>query len=125
MGDGVGVADINGAVGGDGAEESADYSVGLVLPPHVAVADAVDDDRMDPRRHARAPLQNSVIDRRHCRLQIEEKKAAFFFNWDARERERMEDEGFLSYDGTELGLLQWPSSSLSLLLLSLQITDLS
>lgn len=87
MGDGVRVADINGAVGGDGAEESADYSVGLVLPPHVAVADAVDDDRMDPRRHARAPLQNSVIERRHCRLQIEEKKAAFFLTG-TRERER-------------------------------------
>lgn len=73
MRDGVRVADID-DVGGDGVRESADYSVGLVLSPHVAIADVVDGDWMDPRRHARIPLQNSVINQRHCCLQMERER---------------------------------------------------
>ena len=50
MGDNVGVADVDGAVGEEGAEECADDAVRLVRAPHVAVADVEEHHRLHPRR---------------------------------------------------------------------------
>lgn len=49
MGYGIRVANLDGAVGGDGAEEGPDDALGLVGPPDVGVADAEEDNRVDPR----------------------------------------------------------------------------
>ena len=53
MRNGVGVANVDGAVGQNGAEERADDALGLVRPPHVTVADVEYDKRMNLRRDAR------------------------------------------------------------------------
>lgn len=52
MGDGIGVLDLDDAIG-DGAEEGSDDTVRLVGAPDVAVADVEEDDRVQPRRHDR------------------------------------------------------------------------
>lgn len=68
VGDGVGVADVDGAVGEDGAEEGADDPDGLVGAPDVAVADVEDHQRVDPRGQARRrgrEVQRRGLARRH------------------------------------------------------------
>lgn len=69
MRNGIGVTDINGAVRKDGAEERADYALGLVRTSDVAIADVKDDERMNLgrqiRRRRRDELQNGAIAGRH------------------------------------------------------------
>lgn len=68
MRDGVGVADIDGPVWQDRAEESADDPHGLVRPSDVAIADVEYHQGMDLRRQARRrgrELQHRVLARRH------------------------------------------------------------
>lgn len=70
MGDGVGVADVDGAVGQDGAEEGADDPDGLVRPPDVAIADVEDHQRVYPRGEASRrgrEVQRRGLARRHRR----------------------------------------------------------
>lgn len=50
MRDDVGVADVDGAIGEEGAEEGADDAVRLVGAAHVAVADVEEHHRLHPRR---------------------------------------------------------------------------
>lgn len=64
MGDGVGVVDVDGAVGGDGSEEGSDDPVGLVGPPDVAVADVEEDERVDLGGQAR----RRWLELEHCLL---------------------------------------------------------
>jgi hypothetical protein len=53
VGDDVGVANVDGAVGEDGAEERANDAVRLVRAAHVAVADVEEHHRLHPRRGGR------------------------------------------------------------------------
>lgn len=71
--DSIWVTDLNGAVGRDGAKESANNSLGLVRASYVAITDVEDDQRVNPRRQARrgrCKLQHSVLVRRHDMLGI-------------------------------------------------------
>lgn len=67
VGDDVGVADMDGAVGEDGAEEGADDALRLVGAAHVAVADVEHDDRLHPggRRRGRGEEENGALRRSH------------------------------------------------------------
>lgn len=71
MGDGITIANIDGAVGENGPKQGSDDAVGLIRPPHERIANAEDDERVDlRRRHGRAggrsELQDgSVAPRRH------------------------------------------------------------
>jgi len=53
MRDGIRVADINGAIGQDGAKKSANDALSLVRPPNVAIADVEDDKRVNLRGEGR------------------------------------------------------------------------
>lgn len=53
MRDGIRVADINGAIGQDGAKESANDALSLVWPPNVAIADVEDDKWVNLRGEGR------------------------------------------------------------------------
>jgi hypothetical protein len=53
VGDDIGVADVDGAVGEEGTEEGADDAVRLVRAPHVAVADVEKHHCLHPRRRRR------------------------------------------------------------------------
>ena len=53
MGNDIGVADVDGAVGEEGAQEGADDAVRLVRAAHVAVADVEEHHRLHPRRRRR------------------------------------------------------------------------
>lgn len=68
MRDGVGVADVDGAVGQDGTEKGSDDALCLVGASDVAIADVEDDERVDLRQQARRrrrrrKLQHSVLAR--------------------------------------------------------------
>lgn len=62
MRDGIRVADINGAIGQDGAKESANDALSLIRPPNVAIADVEDDKRVNLRgsQNKKLQLQTSV-----------------------------------------------------------------
>lgn len=51
MRNGVGIANVDGAVRQDGSEERADNAVGLVGPPDVTIADIEYDKGVNPSRH--------------------------------------------------------------------------
>jgi len=89
MRDGIRVADINGAIGQDGAKESANDALSLVRPPNVAIADVEDDKRVNLRGEGRwrwwCELEDCLLlDRRHSPISIWGKE---------RPRERKEREG--------------------------------
>lgn len=70
------VADIDGAVGQDGAEEGADDALSLVGASDIAIADVEDDQRMYLRRQAsggrrrRRKLQHCVLARHSLSLSL-------------------------------------------------------
>lgn len=65
MRDDVGVADVDGAVGEDGAEEGADDASRLVRAAHVAVADVEQHHRLHPCRGGRREEERGGCRRRH------------------------------------------------------------
>lgn len=71
MRNGIGITDIDGSVGEDGAEERSDDALGLVRASNVAVTDVENNQRVNLRRQGRRrrrrELQNCAIANRHVR----------------------------------------------------------
>jgi len=64
VGNGVGVHDIDGAIGGDGPEEGSDDSVSLIRSPDVAVTDVKEDEGV----YLSAQARRRWVELKHCLL---------------------------------------------------------